>query len=92
MFEPFPGNYVWNLATNLALVCGGNHGEIDEANRPIMEAAKAGADAGSALMFDSWIKVADQVAANAAADEAAGFTLSAGSKYLRGGWTSTPRA
>ena len=19
MFEPFPGNYVWNLATNLAL-------------------------------------------------------------------------
>jgi fermentation-respiration switch protein FrsA (DUF1100 family) len=83
MFEPFPGNYVWNLATNLALVCGGNHGEIDEANRPIMEAAKAGADAGSARMFDSWIAVADQVAANAAADEAAGYTLSAGTKYLR---------
>lgn len=83
MFEPFPGNYVWNLATNLALVCGGNHGEIDEANRPIMEAAKAGADAGSALMFDSWLRVADQVAANAAADEAAGYRLSAGSKYLR---------
>lgn len=44
MFEPFPGNYVWNLATNLALVCGGNHGEIDEVNRPIMEAASADAD------------------------------------------------
>ena len=83
MFEPFPGNYVWNLATNLALVCGGNHGEIDEANRPIREAAKAGADAGSALMFDSWIAVADQVAANAAVDEAAGYRLSAGTKYLR---------
>jgi fermentation-respiration switch protein FrsA (DUF1100 family) len=83
MFEPFPGNYVWNLATNLALVCGGNHGEIDEANRPIMEAAKSGADAGSAAMFDSWIRVADQVAANGAADEAAGYLLSAGSKYLR---------
>ncbi|WP_285019006.1 alpha/beta hydrolase [Novosphingobium sp. fls2-241-R2A-195] len=83
MFEPFPGNYVWNLATNLALVCGGNHGEIDEANRPIMEASKAGADAGSAQMFDSWISVADQVAANAAADEAEGFLLSAGTKYLR---------
>jgi fermentation-respiration switch protein FrsA (DUF1100 family) len=83
MFEPFPGNYVWNLATNLALVCGGNHGEIDEANRPIMEAAKAGADTGSARMFDSWIAVADQVTANAAADEAAGYTLSAGTKYLR---------
>jgi fermentation-respiration switch protein FrsA (DUF1100 family) len=83
MFEPFPGNYVWNLATNLALVCGGNHGEIDEANRPLMEAAKAGADAGSALMFDSWLRVADQVAANGAADEAAGYKLSAGAKYLR---------
>lgn len=83
MFEPFPGNYVWNLATNLALVCGGNHGEIDEANRPIMDAARGGADAGSAQMFDSWLRVADQVAANAAADEAAGYTLSAGSKYLR---------
>lgn len=83
MFEPFPGNYVWNLATNLALIAGGNHGEIDEANRPIMEAAKAGADAGSAALFDSWIRVADQVAANGAADEAAGYRLSAGSKYLR---------
>jgi fermentation-respiration switch protein FrsA (DUF1100 family) len=83
MFEPFPGNYVWNLATNLALVCGGNHGEIDEACRPIREAAKAGADAGSALMFDSWIAVADQVAANADADWAEGYALSAGTKYLR---------
>ena len=83
MFEPFPGNYVWNLATNLALICGGNHGEIDEANRPIVEAAKAGADAGSAQMFDSWMRVAEQVASNAAADEARGFDLSAGTKYLR---------
>lgn len=83
MFEPFPGNYVWNLATNLALVCGGNHGEIDEANRPIMEAAKGGADAGSAMMFDSWIAVANQVAANGAVDEEAGYALSAGTKYLR---------
>jgi pimeloyl-ACP methyl ester carboxylesterase len=83
MFEPFPGNYVWNLQTNLALVCGGNHGEIDAANRPLIEAAKAGADAGSAALFDSWIAVADQVTRNAEADEAAGYLLSAGSKYLR---------
>jgi len=38
MFEPFPGNYVWNLATNLALYVGGNHGEIDAACRPLREA------------------------------------------------------
>jgi fermentation-respiration switch protein FrsA (DUF1100 family) len=83
MFEPFPGNYVWNLATNLALIAGGNHGEIDEANRPIMDAARQGADAGSAALFDSWLRVADQVSANGEVDEAAGYLLSAGSKYLR---------
>lgn len=83
MYEPFPGNYVWNLATNLALICGGNHGEIDAANRPIMEAARKGDDAGTELMFDSWIRVADQVARNAAVDEKAGYLLSAGAKYAR---------
>lgn len=83
MFEPFPGNYVWNLQANLALICGGNHGEIDAANRPVMDAAKAGADAGTGALFDSWIAVADQVTANGEADEAAGYLLSAGAKYLR---------
>lgn len=83
MFEPFPGNYVWNLQTNLALVCGGNHGEVDMANRPIAEAAKSGEDAGTARLFDSWVEVADQVARNAEADEKAGYLLSAGTKYLR---------
>jgi len=83
MFEPFPNNYVWNLQTNLALVCGGNIGEIDAACRPIREAAARGADAGTALLFDSWIAVADQVARNAEADEQAGHLLSAGTKYGR---------
>lgn len=84
MFEPFPGNYVWNLSTNLALMCGGNIGEIDEACRPIREAAAKGEDAGTALFFDSWVKVAHQVLANGAADEAKGRALSAGLKYQRG--------
>ena len=44
MFEPFPGNYVWNLGMNLALIAGANHGELDEVCRPVREAAKAGAD------------------------------------------------
>jgi len=83
MFEPFPGNYVWNLQVNLALVCGGNHGEIDAACRPIREAAAKGQDAGTAMLFDSWIAVADQVTRNAEADEAADYTMSAGTKYLR---------
>ena len=83
MFEPFPGNYVWNLSTNLALMCGGNIGEIDEACRPIREAAARGEDAGTALFFDSWVKVAHQVIANGEVDEAKGRNLSAGIKYQR---------
>jgi len=83
MFEPFPGNYVWNLMVNLALVCGGNMGEIDRACRPIREAAARGEDAGTALLFDAWMGLADQVSANAAVDEAAGRRLSAAAKYGR---------
>lgn len=83
MFEPVPGAYVWNLQTKLAFACGGNHGEIDVANRVVREAARAGADAGTTALFDSWITVAEQVARNGEADEAAGHRLSAGSKYLR---------
>ncbi len=83
MFEPFPGNYVWNLAVNLALACGGNIGEIDAACRPLREAAARGEDAGTALFFDSWIKVAHQVIANGREDEAKGRRLSAGIKYQR---------
>src|SRR5258705_13952881 len=65
MFEPFPGNYVWNLATNLALYVGGNHGEIDAACRPLREAGVRGGGAGTAAVF--WVcgKLGARVAANA---------------------------
>jgi hypothetical protein len=29
MFEPFPGNYVWNLSVNICLEMGGVIGEIE---------------------------------------------------------------
>ncbi|PCH98785.1 MAG: alpha/beta hydrolase [Rhodobacteraceae bacterium] len=83
MYEPFPGNYIWNLSTNLALMCGGNIGEIDEACRPIREAAAKGKDAGTAQFFDSWMNVANKVLASADADLARGRDLSAGVKYQR---------
>ncbi len=83
MFEPFPGNYVWNLSTNLALMCGGNIGEIDEACRPIREAAAKGEDAGTAQFFDSWLRVAHQVIKNGEEDERNNRLLSAGVKYQR---------
>lgn len=82
MWEPFP-NYVWNLGTNLALVCGGNVGEIVAACAPILDAARTGEDAGTALYFDSWVNVAKKVMASAEEDLARGRKLSAGLKYQR---------
>ena len=39
MYEPFPGNYVWNLSINLALCMGGSIGEMETANARIRAAA-----------------------------------------------------
>ena len=83
MFEPFGKNYIWNLGVNLALIGGGNHGEIDVACRPLQDAAAKGADAGTAAFFDSWLAVADQLVANAEVDEAAGRRWSAAQKLFR---------
>ena len=83
MYEPFPGKYIWNLSTNLALMCGGNIGEIDEACRPLREAAANGEDAGTALFFDSWVDVARKVIKSADLDLAKGRDISAGAKYQR---------
>lgn len=83
MFEPFPGNYVWNLSVNLAVAMGGSVGEIDAANRPVLDAAKGGADAGTAVFFDSWNALADRLMAQADKNAADGHMLSASDKYRR---------
>jgi len=83
MYEPFPGNYVWNLSINIALHGGANMGELDRAIRPLREAASRGEDAGTALFFDSLVKVAHQLRANGEADETKHRKLSASRKYRR---------
>jgi dienelactone hydrolase len=83
MYEPFPGNYVWNLSVNLCLAMGGNIGEITEANKSVIEAAKNGADEGTAAFFTSWIALADRLVKQAQADEKNGHKLSASNKYHR---------
>ena len=83
MYEPFPTNYIWNLSVNICLIGGGNIGEIDAANIPIMEASAKGADAGTAMMFDTWTEMAEKVIANAEEDKKNGFNLSAGKKLWR---------
>lgn len=83
MYEPFPGNYVWNLSVNIALGIGAAIGEVDEANDLVREAAKSGADEGTVAFFASWCAVADRLVEQARANEAAGHALSASAKYHR---------
>ncbi|MEL0250752.1 MAG: alpha/beta hydrolase, partial [Novosphingobium sp.] len=72
MYEPFANNYVWNLSVNIALMMGAQIGEIVDANEPVIEAAKAGADAGTEAFFNSWCGLADRLVARAEADAASG--------------------
>jgi len=83
MFEYFPGNYVWNLGVVATLNSGGLIDEVDRACRPIRDLAARGSDVGTSEFMASWAAVAEDLAAQAAADEAAGHRRSAGQKYLR---------
>ncbi len=83
MYEPFPGNYVWNLSVNICLGMGGAIGEIDAANEKVREIARQGDDAGTEQFFTAWMDLARRV--TELADEAAkaGHLLSAAEKYGR---------
>ncbi len=83
MFEPFPGNYVWNLSVNICLEMGGVIGEIEEANAPVHDAAKLGDDAGTEAFFASWMALGDRLRAQGDAASVAGNGLTASSKYAR---------
>ena len=83
MFEYFPGNYVWNLSVVATLNNGGLIDEVDRACRPLLEAARAGSDAGTEQMYASWSAVADQLISSAEDDEKRGRLIGAGAKYMR---------
>ncbi|MES2170495.1 MAG: alpha/beta fold hydrolase [Actinomycetota bacterium] len=82
MFELFPGNYVWNLSTNIAMNTGGQLNEVVDACRPIIELASAG-DEGTEAYLEAWSGLGDRIAGLAAEDLAAGHTLSAATKSVR---------
>lgn len=83
MFEYFPENYVWSLATSSAVNLGGAISEIDEACRSLKEASKRIDKAAQEAWYESWRKVAERVEHLAQEQEQAGHDLSAGRKYLR---------
>jgi dienelactone hydrolase len=83
MYEPFPGNYVWNLSVNICLNMGGVMGEIDPANDQVRAVAGSNADVGTEAFFSAWGELADRVRSLAADDDAAGHRFSAAEKYAR---------
>jgi len=83
MLEYFPTNYVWNLSTNIALLMGGNIGEVDTICRQLLDASQAGDDSGTVSFFKTWCEQADRLVELAEEDETAGCKLSASAKYGR---------
>jgi dienelactone hydrolase len=83
MYEPFPGNYVWNLSVNLAICMGGAIGELETANAQIRAAAGESEDGGTEAFFTSWCDMADRLRRLGDEDAAAGRSLSAAEKYGR---------
>jgi dienelactone hydrolase len=83
MYEPFPGNYVWNLSVNICLAMGGAIGEIDRANDKVREIALQGEDTGTEAFFDAWGEMADRLVSLGEEADALGHGVSAAEKYLR---------
>lgn len=83
MYEPFPGNYVWNLSVNICLNMGGVMGEIDPANDQVRAVASTDADQGTEAFFSTWGGLADRVRSLGLAAEMAGYGHTAAEKYGR---------
>jgi dienelactone hydrolase len=84
MFEYFPNNYNWSLATSLSLAMGGEISEIDDACRPLRElAAKEDEQLIQARWYEQWLRIGDRVLELADSDITARRTRSGGRKYLR---------
>lgn len=82
LYEPFP-NYIWNLSVAIAMESGGRIGEIVDMCRPIVDAAKDGADAGTPQFMAQWVAMADKLIELADEDDAKGRAFSASDKLER---------
>ncbi len=83
MYEPFPGNYVWNLSVNICLAMGGVMGEIDPANDKVRAIAARDEDRGTEAFFEAWGALGDRLVKLGDICEAGGHPRSASQKFLR---------
>ena len=80
MFEYFPGNYTWSSAFNLALMAGGEVGEMHRWLAPLRD---SDSEPDPAAWAAAWADMARQQEELAADDVNRGYRTSAGRRYLR---------
>jgi fermentation-respiration switch protein FrsA (DUF1100 family) len=78
MFYFFPDNKFWSQAVLIALNSGGDISEIQAAAGGLVDGTRDPSE-----WADVWVGLGRKLTAQAAADEAAGHTVSAGNKYKR---------
>lgn len=83
MFEYFKGQYVRNLATNMAINLGASMSEIDAVCRPLAERPNGDGAQDIDAFFSAWRTAGDRLAALAEQDEKQGNLLGAGNKFRR---------
>jgi len=78
MFRYFPDNYTWSAAVDLALMAGGQLGELDRQLATLRDVEPT-----PEAWNGAWKKLADRLESDAEADLAKGYSRSAGVRYLR---------
>ena len=83
MFEYFPTNYPWSMATVMAVNAGGVISEIDEVLSNLRDIAGANDDKANLAWHDAWSKLGERNKRLAEEDATLNFNVSSGEKFLR---------
>ena len=83
MFEYFPTNYPWSMATVMAINAGGTISEIDEVLSNLKGIAGANDDEANQAWHDAWSNIGERNKRLAENDINLNFNISAGEKLLR---------
>ncbi len=83
MFEYFPTNYPWSMATVMAVNSGGVISEIDEVLSNLRDIAGANDEKTNQAWHDAWSKLGERKRRLAEADTTLNFNVSAELKVFR---------
>ncbi len=83
MFEYFPTNYPWSMATVMAVNAGGVISEIDEVLSNLRDIAGANDEKANQAWHDAWSKLGERNRRLAEVDANLNFNVSSGEKLLR---------